>query len=117
MITLPIKKQWFDMIAAGVKKEEYREIKTYYTTRIATEIGESPQITFFALKAGRETKEFIVKFVNGYGNNRPCFYADCSIVVKTGRKEWGAVPGTEYYAFRIINLYQYNPEETVAAPK
>lgn len=110
MITLPIKKQWFDMIAAGVKTEEYREIKPYYTTRIATEIGESPQITFFALKAGRETREFIVKFVNGYGNNRPSFYAECSIKVGTGRKKWGAVPGNKYYVLRICRLYQYNPE-------
>ena len=27
MLTLPIKKQWFDMILSGEKKEEYREIK------------------------------------------------------------------------------------------
>lgn len=35
MLILPIKKQWFDMIASGEKKEEYREIKPYYTSRIA----------------------------------------------------------------------------------
>lgn len=27
MLTLPIKKKWFDMIASGVKTEEYREIR------------------------------------------------------------------------------------------
>lgn len=26
-LTLPLKKQWFDKIKAGVKKEEYREIR------------------------------------------------------------------------------------------
>jgi hypothetical protein len=26
-LTLSLKKQWFDMIKAGIKKEEYREIK------------------------------------------------------------------------------------------
>ena len=30
MLTLPIKKKWFDMILSGEKKEEYREIKPYY---------------------------------------------------------------------------------------
>ena len=30
MLILPIKKKWFDMIASGEKKEEYREIKPYY---------------------------------------------------------------------------------------
>ena len=33
MLILPIKKKWFDMILLGEKKEEYREIKPYYTTR------------------------------------------------------------------------------------
>ena len=34
MLTLPIKKKWFDMIKSGEKKEEYREIKNYWTTRL-----------------------------------------------------------------------------------
>lgn len=29
MLTLPIKKKWFDMIRNDEKKEEYREIKLY----------------------------------------------------------------------------------------
>ncbi len=29
MLTLPIKKKWYDMILAGIKKEEYREIRYY----------------------------------------------------------------------------------------
>ena len=33
MLTLPIKKKWFDMILLGEKTEEYREIKPYWTTR------------------------------------------------------------------------------------
>jgi hypothetical protein len=33
MLTLPIKNKWYDMILSGQKKEEYREIKPYYTTR------------------------------------------------------------------------------------
>jgi hypothetical protein len=30
---LPIKSKWFYMILSGDKKEEYREIKPYYTIR------------------------------------------------------------------------------------
>lgn len=30
---LTLNKKWFDMIAAGVKKEEYREIKPYWERR------------------------------------------------------------------------------------
>lgn len=34
MLILPIKKQWFDMIRREEKKEEYRENKPYWTTRL-----------------------------------------------------------------------------------
>ena len=33
MLTLPIMGKWFNMILSGDKREEYREIKPYYTTR------------------------------------------------------------------------------------
>lgn len=31
---LTLKKKWFDVIASGEKKEEYREIKEYWVTRL-----------------------------------------------------------------------------------
>lgn len=34
MLILPIKRKWFEMIASGEKKEEYRELKPYYHTRL-----------------------------------------------------------------------------------
>lgn len=34
MLTLPIMGKWFNMILSGDKREEYREIKPYYTTRL-----------------------------------------------------------------------------------
>ena len=37
MFILPIKKKWFDMILSGEKKEEYREIKPYYRSRLINE--------------------------------------------------------------------------------
>ena len=39
MLTLPIKRMWFDMIASGEKKEEYREIKEYYDSRLLNAFG------------------------------------------------------------------------------
>ena len=44
MLTLPIKKKWFDMILYGKKKEEYREIKPYYNSRFAKALGISQDI-------------------------------------------------------------------------
>ena len=40
MLTLPIKKKWFDMIKSGEKKEEYREIKPYWTKRFENNLNE-----------------------------------------------------------------------------
>lgn len=39
MLILPIKKKWFDMILSGEKKEEYREIKPYYESRLPKNFG------------------------------------------------------------------------------
>lgn len=33
-LILHLKKKWFDMIKAGIKKAEYREIKPYYEKRL-----------------------------------------------------------------------------------
>ena len=33
MLTIPIKKEWFDMIKSGEKPEEYREMSPYWTKR------------------------------------------------------------------------------------
>ncbi len=32
-LVLPIKRRWFDTIVSGEKKEEYRDIKSYYISR------------------------------------------------------------------------------------
>ena len=45
MLILSIKKQWFNMIKEGKKKEEYREIKPYYTTRFKNILGEEKNAT------------------------------------------------------------------------
>lgn len=36
VLSLTVSKQWFDMIAAGDKIEEYREIKPYWIKRLTT---------------------------------------------------------------------------------
>lgn len=34
VLTLIMKGKWYDMVASGEKKEEYREFKPYYETRV-----------------------------------------------------------------------------------
>jgi hypothetical protein len=58
---LTLKKKWFDMIAAGIKKEEYREIKPYWVQRLMT----------LTDKATLKQDYDIVEFKNGYGKAAP----------------------------------------------
>ena len=42
MLTLTIKRKWFNMILSGEKKEEYRDIKDYYKSRFSKVLGMDP---------------------------------------------------------------------------
>lgn len=95
MLTLPTKGKWFYMILSGEKPEEYREIKPYYTSRFQKIFD----MVYSCIPAGTDERE--IRFVNGYGKERPAFTAKCTLSIKTGREEWGAEPGREYYTLKI----------------
>ena len=99
MLILPIKGKWFNMILSGNKKEEYREIKPYYTTRFRKIFEMYPNSN---IPTGLDRQ--LIGFRNGYGNNRPQFIAECSLDIKTGKEEWGAEPGKEYYVLHIQEI-------------
>lgn len=96
MLTLSIKKKWFDMILSGEKKEEYREIKPYYEQRFKK--------LWFVI--GYENSIFAeeIRLRNGYSRNSPSFIAKCNIRIGTGRPEWGAEQGKEYYVLIIREI-------------
>lgn len=69
---LTLKKEWFDMIATGVKKEEYREIKEYWTRRLVGNWHqyESNQVIYkseYMLPYGIDR----IEFRNGYKPDSP----------------------------------------------
>lgn len=115
MLILPIKKKWFDMILSGEKKEEYREIKPYYDSRLANAFG-------FILVAGQMVygecvpeeirKEWPVPviFRNGYGSNSPQVKAYCNLKFGKGKSEWGAEPGKMYYVLEILKVEEDRKE-------
>ena len=108
MLILPIKKKWFDMILSGEKKEEYREIKPYYTTRFANLLGlsisgQTEEAKRLLLKS-QDEKQFEVLFRNGYSNNSPSFTAVCHLKVGCGNEKWGAVACDEYYILKIDKI-------------
>ena len=95
MLTLPIKKQWYDMIVAGIKKEEYREICPYYAVRFR--MNGRCQAT-----SRKELKTYRLRA--GYRQDSPTCEITCWIDVGRGIAEWGAVPGTEYYRLHIEDV-------------
>ena len=99
MLILPIKKQWFDMIFSGKKKEEYREIKPYYTTRFINAGILDPD----TLEPYNDSTISIM-FRNGYSSNSPAFVVQASLKIKEGNPEWGAEPGVKYYTLVIENI-------------
>jgi len=94
MLTLPVKKKWFDMIWTGGKNEEYREIKPYWRKRFST-----AGLTF---ENGMPKAAGEVLFVNGYGNARPAIRATVRISIGQGRPEWGAEPEVLYFRLKIL---------------
>lgn len=100
MLILPIKKKWYDLILAGIKKEEYREIKPYYTKRFQT-IG---LLDGYGLES-LGTQKVILR--NGYSADSRQVTVDVSIQIKKGREDWGAEPNKDYYCLQIKNIYRH----------
>lgn len=102
MLVLPIKKKWFDMIVSGEKKEEYREIKSYWTSRLkyytpALIVGSNTE---------RVAPTFEVGFRNGYNKNSPMLICKCKLRTGTGKEEWGAIPRRECYILTILKILE-----------
>lgn len=80
------------MIVSGEKKEEYRDIKPFYISRFKRFFG-YPDI---------DTKKVCrVRMRNGYNRTDPILIADCTLSVGTGKPEWGAEPGKEYFILNV----------------
>ncbi len=114
-IRMLIKKKWFDMILSGEKKDEYREIKPYYTTRIlhalqlrtCGDVADGFRALRHALACGMDKRPVYIRLKNGYAKDAPELLAKCTVSIGTGREEWGAEPGVEYYRFHILKIIEY----------
>ncbi|MDO5339247.1 MAG: ASCH domain-containing protein [Eubacteriales bacterium] len=128
MLTLPIKKKWFDMILSGEKREEYRDIKEYYETRFQNLFG---ALTVHSVSVFSNNEEYellqgesVIKqirkdsvqeviFRNGYSKNSKAIKARCSLRIGKGRPEWGAEPDKQYYILEILNIEELAADKTM----
>lgn len=100
MLTLPIKKKWFDMIKSGIKKEEYREIKPYWTKRFIKRLYGLSIYTDNTIKEAQGT----LVFKNGYQRNAPKIKCFVNLVQDYGNPDWGAEEGKLYYVLKILSV-------------
>ena len=105
---LNLKKKWYDMILSGEKKEEYRQVTSYWLRRLLLLSNTKIPLNDNSLKIDslvlRDFKSII--FSNGYSKNRPQFEIECkSIKVSTGQMKWGAIEGNKYFVFELGNIY------------
>jgi hypothetical protein len=108
-LTLSLKKQWFDMIKSGKKKEEYREIKDHYFhliyryAEMQKFFGVPPQPYHFDRPQVFHTKQFQKNFDmlvlrNGYRADSPMItLKNPKIRIGQGKPEWGAAVGVNYF--------------------
>ena len=122
-ITLRLNKHWYDLIASGIKTEEYREIKDYWTKRfclskqqgdclpgcdacIAQHMGEVEGCQWCL-----ENSEYVcypydeVEFTMGYpkreDTSRRMVFEIKSIEIGRGEPAWGADPDHLYYVIKL----------------
>jgi hypothetical protein len=107
ILHLTLTKKWFDMIASGEKKEEYREMKQYWAIRLFHNMG-----------FGQPKQYDIIRFKNGYQKNCPemdvewkgCWEGE-------GNKKWGA-KNEKYYVIglgEILSIKNYEIYQTTYA--
>ena len=72
VLTITVRKQWLDMIAAGEKTEEYREIKPYWIKRMTTncEVAYDVAAEIYCGKVLYRPYTHVL-FINGYRNDSP----------------------------------------------
>ena len=111
VLTLNVSKQWFNMIVADEKTEEYREIKTYWASRLVNQQAESGEVLFdefggYCRVIGKlEYKPYThVLFINGYRKDSPRIQKEIESIA-IGKPKKGLCPdkwlGKEFFVIKF----------------
>ena len=93
ILHLVLKYEWYDMIEAGVKKEEYRDLSEYWRNRLSGK------------------KYDAVRFQRGYTNPKTMLLECDGLSVGYGKEQWGAVPHIKYYVIKLGDFIKEKPNE------
>jgi hypothetical protein len=115
VLTLPLKRKWFDMIKSGEKLEEYREAKPFYIDRfikfepLKNDMKRDYDTGFDEGEVAGANDELVVTskrfdklvFTLGYpgkdDKRRRMVFSDPMIRMGEGNPSWGAEPGKLYF--------------------
>ena len=108
VLTLTVSKKWFDMIVAGEKTEEYREIKTYWIKRLTTNCEVSYDVaaeTYCERVLYRPYTHIL--FINGYRKDSPRIEKEIESIA-IGKPKKGMCPDkwidTEFFIIKFKYL-------------
>lgn len=129
VLILTVSKEWFDMIVAGEKKEEYREIKMYWLKRLFYQVKDKIKKPYKYEKITSNTVFFLIDetiaqlltrfiknkwlkvipythvlFINGYRKNSPRIEKEIESIT-IGRPKKGLCPDkwidTEFFIIKF----------------
>ena len=104
ILHLTLKKQWFDMISEGVKKEEYREIKEYWKKRFVLDYDPVHQ-QWNERKLPPFKNYDVVVFKNGHSKEAPTMIVELNAFsIGFGNENWGAEPNEKYFVLHLGNI-------------
>lgn len=99
VLRLTLKRKWFDMIASGEKKEEYRLPSNWIASRLEGKAYDR------------------VEFKNGYGPNVPTVIVEYKgYYGGFGRAEWGADEDQPYFVICLGQVLSQHNTEGLASP-
>lgn len=110
ILDLVLKGKWYDMIASGEKREEYREIKPYWIKRLCFTRKDNPYVYCMTEKRCQEcladaTDDWMVypfdavRFRRGYTSTTMLFKCE-GISIGKGNPSWGA-PEEEVFIIKL----------------
>ena len=119
VLTLTVSKEWFDMIVAGEKAEEYREIKPYWVARLFKNNSNIVDVRNLAsalagrtdlLKKYIDAQRIVLKqythvlFINGYRKDSPRVKKEI-VSITIGKPKRGLCPDkwldTEFFVIKF----------------
>lgn len=107
ILHLTLKAEPFAMIASGIKKEEYRDIKPHWNRQFVNHWCKAVK---FKGTGALKTWD-VVHFTNGYGDHRPQMTVEFLRLHRgVGEIDWGA-SGQEQYIIslgKILSIKNYN---------